>query len=463
MLNLINTITIFGLGLPFDLPETTFWLYVAQAAVVFIGLILFIVLLARTRRLRRRRVVEKVQVVEDEQPVEEKPVKEKKKSRKEKKAEAAVVEETAAATAAEPVAQAQPQVIVVNPNPAPVKEVEKQEPVERVLTGISLDVGVVQREFTVGEEFNCDGLLVRALFNLEPICESIIAYSVVDGEVYDRLANVNVIKVCYVLRPDLSEEGIKFVTVKYADQTAIYTVSVKKPAPVKPVEEPKPEKKPEPVVVEKVVEKPVVVEKVVEKPVVVERVVVKEQPAETVVIDEESVEAGKLRYDKSFTARFIQSEDDVKHWYTQVKNELLAYKKSKSRISWKRETFKANKQVIALLAYRGKTLCLFLPLNPANYVDSKFDVEDVSKVPAYEETPAMIRLKNEKHVKLAAELIAVAMEQKGITRSPLYVTEDFYVPYEGIVELINKGLVKREIKTSADEAVFERGKQTDEE
>lgn len=435
MLNLMNVVTIFGIGLPFDLPETTFWLYVAQAAVVFIGIILFIVLLARTRRIRRRRVVEKVQVVEEQ------PEKKEKKSKKEKKAEAAVVEETAA-TAAE-----QPQVIVVN---QPSQEPEKKETIERMLTSISLDVGVVQREFTVGEEFNCDGLLVRAQYNLEPITETIIAYSVVDGEVYDRLSNVNVIKVCYVLRPDLSEEGIKFVTVKYADQTAIYTVSVKKLTPIEKQEEAKPVEKPEKK--EKVTTAdPTPVEEDEEEPI-----------HETILLGEETVEAGKLRYDRSFMARLIQSEDEVKHWYTEIKNKLLSFKKVKGRISWKRETFKASKDVVAKLAYRGKTLCLFLPLNTADYSDSKYTLEDVSNVPSFVDTPAMIRVKNEKHARQALELIAISMGKLGIKDMP-HVSVDYYVPYEGVVELINKGLIKREIKSSQDEAIFVRDKAAPEE
>ncbi|MCH5151473.1 MAG: hypothetical protein J1F65_02300 [Clostridiales bacterium] len=448
MLKLLNVISIFGWGFDLDLNDTLFWLYAAQAVIVFIGIIMFFILLARTRRSRREEVV----VVE--KVVEEQPVKE--KGKKKKETAEPVVADTAATTAAEP--QEQPQVIVVTPEPE-----KSKEPVERVLTGISLDVGVVQREFTAGEEFNCDGLLVRTNYNLEPLSETIIAYSVVDNDVYDRLSNVKDIKVCYVLRPDLSEAGIKFVTVKYSDQTAIYTVSVKE-APVV-VEEPTPEVKEEaaPVVIEEApaepAEKVVIVERIVEKPV--EVVAAPAEPT-TIIVDEESIEAGKLRYDRSFTARFIQSDDELKHWYTELKNELLSYKKVHARISWKRETFKSGKEVVAKLAFRGKTLCLFLPLNIADYENTAYNLEDASNVPSAEDTPAMLRLKNYKRVRQAIELVEIAMQQKGITRIR-HETEDFYVPYEGIVELINKGLIKREIKNTKDEEIFIRNKPVDDE
>ena len=66
MLKLLNVVDFFGIGLDFDFNDTMFWLYVAQGVLVFIGIILFFVLLARTRS-RREKVVEKV-IVTEQQP-----------------------------------------------------------------------------------------------------------------------------------------------------------------------------------------------------------------------------------------------------------------------------------------------------------------------------------------------------------------------------------------------------------
>ena len=206
-------------------------------------------------------------------------------------------------------------------------------------------------------------------------------------------------------------------------------------------------------IVEKVVEVPV--EKAVEVPV--EKIDEQPKVVETVIINEESVEASRLRYDKSFEAKLIQAEDEVKYWYTDIKNELLGYKGCKSRISWKRETFKAKKEVVAKLVFRGSTLCLFVPLKVADYVDSK-EIEDASNLPIYEDTPVMIRIKNEKRKRIAVELIGKVMADREILHGA-HQLEDFYVPYEGVMELINRGLIKREIKTVEDEAIFERDKQ----
>lgn len=174
---------------------------------------------------------------------------------------------------------------------------------------------------------------------------------------------------------------------------------------------------------------------------------------EPVVFEEESVEGGTLRYDRSFKARLIQSEDDTKRYYSAIKNELLAYKKVHDRLSWKRETYKAGGATVARLAYRGSTLCLYLPLDPAQFADTRYKVEDVSGNKSSEETPCMFRLKNDKRLRLALELIAQVMEERGIERTDR-PEEDYYEPYQDIVKLIGQGLVRREIVSKDAENLF---------
>lgn len=190
-------------------------------------------------------------------------------------------------------------------------------------------------------------------------------------------------------------------------------------------------------------------EEAVEEPQPVEEV----QPAEPMVIVEESLEGGILRYDRSFTARLIQSDNEIKDWYTDLKNDLLSYKKVKDRMSWKRESYNFGRQAFARLAYRGDTLCLYLPLDPQTLADSKYKVESVADNATYIDTPCLYRIKNNKRVKYAKELIATTAELLGVVRIERE-SQDYYLPYEGLVELINKGLVKRNIKSKAEEAIF---------
>ncbi len=252
----------------------------------------------------------------------------------------------------------------------------------RALVGISLDTSVVRREFTVGEEFNCMGLIVTADFDAAPFSEPVSDYE--------------------VETPDMTAEGTPEVIVRYLGKSASYTVSV---------------------------------------------VAAKEEPEE--VPAEVPAEGGVLRYDKSFTARLIQSSDETKHWYTLLKNELLSYRKVKDRMSWKRETYRIGRETVAKFSFRGNTLCLFLPLDPAEYAESKYKVEDVSANKSAEDTPCMYRIKNDRRVKRACELIAVVMERFGAEKTER-IAEDYYLPYEGNFELVVKGLAKRIIVSGED-------------
>ncbi len=276
---------------------------------------------------------------------------------------------------------------------------EGEKPAVRELIGITLNTDSVRKEYTAGDELNCDGLIVTANYNLEPLAEEVTDYE--------------------ILPIDMTQVGAPTVLVRYGDKTIGFQITVS-PAAVVIDEEP-------------------------------EVIRVKRDP---IVIEEESFEGGKLRYDRSFTARLIQSDDEVKHWYTELKNELLSYKKVKARMSWKRESFRCGREIAVRLAYRGKTLCIYFPLDPKEYEESKYKVEPVDDSVTYEDTPCLYRIKNAKRVRYAMDLIAVVMERLGVKKDENHVSEDFYVPYEGIVELINKGLIKRNIKTKEDEAFF---------
>ena len=490
MLKLLNeTVGIFNKLLDWDASSTKRWLIVIEVilAAIILGLVGYIVL----QKLKGKR----------KQPV---------------------ATAVADSVATEPTVQ-NPEVIYVQG--AMVEE-------ERVLTGISLDLGIVQREFEAGDEFSCEGLVVQAEYNVKPTVESLVDYTLIDEDTYRRLAKHDKTNGVYVIKPNLKTLGTKVVTVIYQDQTVAYTISVNKRSEVKP----ETVVRAEPTTI--VVEKPVMVEKAVEKtrellsislnteqvqkeytvgdainhdglvvtanysvepmsevvsdysvlppdmgkagkPTVTvtyqgktvgyqitvkaaeaERVEEVEQPgvvvhrSNPIIVEEETVST-RLRYDKSFTARLIQSDDETKCWYTEIKNELLCYKNVKGRISWKRETFKSGaKLVLAKLAYRGKILCVFLPLKTADYAE-KYHIEDASDMSCYEDTPLMIRLKNPKRVEVAIKLIQKVMEENGLKRVP-HEAVDYYMPYEGILDLIKKGLIKRDIRSAKDEAIFER-------
>ncbi len=207
------------------------------------------------------------------------------------------------------------------------------------------------------------------------------------------------------------------------------------------VSEPKPE--PEPIV-EQVVEE-VAAAQVVEEYKLDEEIQLEE---DAVLIDDDD-EAGhilvgstqfKVRYNRSFTAKLIQSDDVLKARYSELKNELMRYT-LKPRMSWSCESHYKGRVTYAKFAIRGKTLSLYLSLNPSEYVDTKYKFEDCGEVVKYAKTPMRLKLRSNRSVRWAKELIAQLAEKCSLVKIEKQ-EENFCPEYEETTPLVNRKLIK---------------------
>lgn len=152
------------------------------------------------------------------------------------------------------------------------------------------------------------------------------------------------------------------------------------------------------------------------------------------------------RYDKSFTAKLIQSSDAVKTYYADLANELLAFEKTRNRVSWSASSFYAGRNAAAKFAIRGKTLYLYLALNPQEFINAKFSATDESDVKKYESVPLRVKIKSGRGVKSAKELIEILMRKKELRRFDkvgAVRAEDY--PYDTTENLLARGLIKLKI------------------
>ena len=148
-----------------------------------------------------------------------------------------------------------------------------------------------------------------------------------------------------------------------------------------------------------------------------------------------------VMYNRSFTAKLIQADETVQAKYGRLKNELLSYKKVRSRMSWTNDSFRLGRETVAKFALRGKTLSLYLALDPASLEGTKYRYEDASSVARYAAVPVRLKLKSDRSVKYAAELIARMAEEKGAPRADIPAV-DYTMPYESTEALIKRGLIK---------------------
>lgn len=164
-----------------------------------------------------------------------------------------------------------------------------------------------------------------------------------------------------------------------------------------------------------------------------------------VMPDEDETGEMGVRYDRSFTAKLIQSSDEVKEWYGEIKNYLLSFRKVHARTSWSRESFRIGRDCFARLVIKGKTLCILLAIIPPSCQDTKYKTEDLADLSSCKDTPCLYRIKSNRRLTYAKELIDIILQEYDAKLIKNREAVDYYMPYEGTVDLIKRGLIKRKI------------------
>lgn len=137
-------------------------------------------------------------------------------------------------------------------------------------------------------------------------------------------------------------------------------------------------------------------------------------PAPAPVKEEE--EAKKLSIQRiPFAEKIVKADKDLQEKYNEIKSELLAYGAS-SRVSIACDTFRLHRKPYVKITIVGKTLKVYFALNPQDFVDSPIPVADASDKVAYEEVPALLKVKSNLSVKRAKELAALAFGADGVEK-----------------------------------------------
>ena len=146
-----------------------------------------------------------------------------------------------------------------------------------------------------------------------------------------------------------------------------------------------------------------------EAPVVHE---VKPAPAPAPVVEEES----KLSIQRiPFAEKIVKADKELQVKYNEMKSDFLAYGAS-SRVSVAGDTFRLHRKPYAKITLVGKTLKVYFALNPRDFEDSPIPVTDAGDKVAYEEVPALLKVKSNLAVKRAKDLMEMAMAKDGYSK-----------------------------------------------
>ncbi len=150
------------------------------------------------------------------------------------------------------------------------------------------------------------------------------------------------------------------------------------------------------------------------------------------------------RYRRSFRSRLIQAQGNVKEYYAILKNALLSYKGVKDRLSWDYESYNKGRVKVAKLNAKKKTLYLYLALDPAALVDTKYHFDDVSSKKKYAAVPVLFKIKGERKLKQALELIEMLCGgQLALPPVKNFVPVAYEIPHQDTAALVQEGHIKQ--------------------
>jgi len=349
----------------------------------------------------------------------------------------------------------------------PVEEIPAEEAVEEtpVVEEVVEEAPVVEEvapEAPVVEEVVEETPVVEEVVEETPVVEEVVEEAPVVEEVVEETPVVEEV----VEETPVAEEVVEETPVveEVVEETPVVEEVVEETPVVEEVVEEAP-------VVEEVVEETPVVEEVVEETPVVEEVVeeapvvevpVEEAPAEEPVAEAEAPAAAivaapdvaaaedsivvdgevvYVHYRSSFTSRFIQASETLQDYYTTIKNYILSYTGVKAKTSWNYEVFTKGRTQCVKLNIKGKALTLNLALNPKEYSATKYHFTDLSDNPKFANLPMLLKVKSDRGLKYALELITEVMTKLGIEQGEI-PTVDYRMPYESNASLAKRGIVK---------------------
>lgn len=124
----------------------------------------------------------------------------------------------------------------------------------------------------------------------------------------------------------------------------------------------------------------------------------------------------KKKVVRSHQEKYDLASDILKSRYQELKEYMLSYKSVSSRVSKRCDSYRAHCEYIARVFVTGKSLKIYLPLDPTDPDLGRYPHVDVSYKKTINETPFSFKVNSKLAVKRAKELISMVCEEKGLKR-----------------------------------------------
>ena len=112
-------------------------------------------------------------------------------------------------------------------------------------------------------------------------------------------------------------------------------------------------------------------------------------------------------------------------------------------MSWRNESYNKGRIQLFKMKIRGKTICLYCALNPEDYSNTKY-FHETATAKVYAKVPMMVRIKSDRGLKRAKELVDDVMKNFVILPNDKFAEVDHTegYPFDTTKNLVRRGLIK---------------------
>ena len=145
--------------------------------------------------------------------------------------------------------------------------------------------------------------------------------------------------------------------------------------------------------------------------------VVVEETEEVAVTEEQDTEDDRFVVKRTpFAQKMLTLDAKTQIYYEKIHNAFKALRKINPRISSKGVSYRLGRELVAKISVRGKTMRLHLALNVNDFAQNIYFQKDLSDVKAYVEVPFMVKVKSDRGLKKALELVEALCQAKAIEK-----------------------------------------------
>lgn len=194
-----------------------------------------------------------------------------------------------------------------------------------------------------------------------------------------------------------------------------------------------------------VLEKPIeqeIVESPTEQEIVEKTINTEDSQEENFITEEKWYHSLKGKKSLTFKQKLNVASYEVIKRYNQIITHLYKVKGLKVWESKSCETYKKGRTPIAKIAFRGKTLAVYLALNPSEYENTKY-VYDTATNKTYKDYKMCVKVTSDRQAKWTCELITEIANKKGLY---LYALSKL-LTINGSEKTLEQRLLESSIKT----------------